>query len=965
MKRFWVFVIICVVALGSGFTVFRFMTKEEIIRVNQASYEVNSGENIVLDIETKNLKPGTKVYVDVQNPNIVTQTGDEYNFKAGKGGTTSIIITSNLDGFIPVSIQVTVGDGNFATPFLIKDQDQLAKIGTAHNTSEGESLKYPLTSCYKLTDDISISGSWTPIGNGDENGFTGNFDFAGKTISNLSVTDSFVSAGLFAKIGTNGYVKDAKLQNITISSNATKVGALAGENDGTVEFANAQGVTINCSTANAYVGGLVGLNSGLVTKSQIFTSTVTSTGANSYVGGLIGASILTSTKTNALVTRSSAECNLGTSNAFAVGGLVGAIKGSSIENCYAGNLKSACNITSSSSSWVGGIVGVCKYAEVDSRNIRSNVADTYSIMKFVNPVLETCGEIVGDNEFDPSDPENYNRIYGNYFMKSDDTDSSTTVLRGVATYIENSQEASTEEKPGTYATKLEDLKKQTTYKSFGNYNWQFDSEGVWVMPNDDLPKLSFVVNYVSSRITYYVSPSELTSGNFSDVLKNADALTTYRITQNIYLSEDYIPFDFNGRLTCNKLDSNGKPTVKIYLALKKETNVNDKCVAVFKTLGSNAYITNVAVVITISGIRTADHVAGLAAYNDGVIENCYVEDNNEAGISSDYADSTLYLGGLVAENRGKIINSKSSVTIQYSLSPVNLYCGGIAGWSSNTITRCTNNGSIYVTGRAGEKRDNREAGAGYVGGICGATKAELSYCINKGEITGQTEASSTYYAGVIGYITSDSDAVVSYCVNAAKVSGSNVGGIAGVSLGAIEYCSVTRILLTGKYIGGLVYSIKLGYMKNSMTNDTAIDASQVGCGAVYHIDITSSHDAYCQYIFSSCEFMGSGENYYESQSLIRGEVNGLFGLVKRPVDKQAFANCIHVKRDGDVIRSRFPRSILYGLSGECEDIEISVSQANGSDGSYGIFIENGYNSSYWLYNTDTIGSYIKLRNLPN
>ena len=66
MKRFWVFVIICVVALGMGFTIFRFMSREEILYVNQTVYEVNNGENFNLDIVKKDLKAGTEVYIDVQ-----------------------------------------------------------------------------------------------------------------------------------------------------------------------------------------------------------------------------------------------------------------------------------------------------------------------------------------------------------------------------------------------------------------------------------------------------------------------------------------------------------------------------------------------------------------------------------------------------------------------------------------------------------------------------------------------------------------------------------------------------------------------------------------------------------------------------------------------------------------------------------------------------------------------------------
>ena len=362
MKRFWVFVIICVVALGLGFTVFRFMTREEILYVNQSVYELNSGENFVLDIVKKDLKPGTEIYIDVQNPNIVKRTEDldSYNFKALSGGSTTIVVTSNLKSFLPVSVQVTVGDGNVATPFLIKNQEQLEKIGKTLNLENGESLTYPLSSSYKLTSDIALVGDWTPIASDATSGFTGNFDFNGKTISNLTISSATTSAGLFAKVGTNGYIRGAKVQDVNISSQSSKVGSLAGENYGTIENAEVRGATISSSVSGANVGGLVGLNAGLITKTQIFTSTINSTGSNSIVGGLVGSSNLTSISSSAMINRSSAECTINTESASAVGGLVGDIKGSSIENCYAGNIDTHCVITASQNSYVGGIVGICE-----------------------------------------------------------------------------------------------------------------------------------------------------------------------------------------------------------------------------------------------------------------------------------------------------------------------------------------------------------------------------------------------------------------------------------------------------------------------------------------------------------------------------------------------------------------------------------------------------------------------------
>lgn len=949
MKRFWVFVIICIVALGMGFTVFRFMTKEEILYVNQSVYELNSGENFVLDIVKKDLKAGTEVYIDVQNPNIVARTEehDSYNFKALSGGSTTIIVTSNLKSFLPVSIQVTVGDGNVATPFLIKNQEQLEKIGKTTNMENGESLTYPLSSCYKLISDIALVGDWTPIASTSTDGFTGHFDFNGKTISNLTISSTTGSAGLFAKVGTNGYIKGAKLKDVVISSSSSNVGSIAGENFGTIENGEIRNATITNSISGANVGGVAGLNSGLVTKTQIFASTINSNGSNSVVGGLVGSSNLQSISTTTMVTRSSAECTLNTESALAVGGLVGSINGSSIENCYAGNIDTHCVITAGQSSYVGGIVGICRYVTVSSRNIRANVADTYSVMEYSSTTSDRVGAIIGFYINDPYDDENYNRVYGNYYKLAEGPSSST--IKGIAAPSEAEIGEELYKELGVFGKTREELQTKSTYKSFSGLDWQFN-EGVWTMAVNELPKLSFIVNYVSSRIQYYTSPSEINSGNFVSTLTNADPQTTYKITQDIYLDDsNYYPFDFNGRLTCTKLDESGEPKYKIYLTLQ-EKNVKDGCAAVFKTLGPNANLTNIAVFITISNITSANHIAALAAYNNGVVENCYAENS----ITTDFTGGTLYLAGLIAENNGKISKSNSSVQITYSKSTSLLYVGGICGFNTNAIQNSSNTGVLSITGKST---------TGYVGGITGATTSEVTTCANKGKITGQEEASGMAYGGIAGYIGSQSDAAVKYSSNYADVSGSNVGGIVGISLNSVEYCYVSSVLLRGKYVGGLAYNIKYGYMKNSMTERTIIDATQVGCGVVYQIDVTEQHTAYCQNIFSSCDFAGSGENYYESASNIRGYARW-WDVFISAIDMHAFDNCIYVKKNDSIKRSYFDETIdmLDHRSGRV-DIPVTDDQATGNDGAYQIFKDNNFASSIWIYNTETIGSYIHLRDI--
>src|SRR5574344_2615656 len=110
MKRFWVFVIICVVALGIGFTVFRFMTLDELIYVNKATYEINAGETFKLEVVKEHLKSGTVVTASSSNESVVMQSDtdkNEYQFTAVGGGSAVITIQSNSKGFSAIQISVS------------------------------------------------------------------------------------------------------------------------------------------------------------------------------------------------------------------------------------------------------------------------------------------------------------------------------------------------------------------------------------------------------------------------------------------------------------------------------------------------------------------------------------------------------------------------------------------------------------------------------------------------------------------------------------------------------------------------------------------------------------------------------------------------------------------------------------------------------------------------------------------
>lgn len=140
------------------------------------------------------------------------------------------------------------GTGTEQAPYEIKNLDDLEEFATGVNNG-----KY--TTVYaKLTTDITITDSWTPIGNTDHK-FTGVFDGDNKTI-NFNGTTNGEYVGLF------------------------------GINEGTIKNVKVAG-TITSDTELAFVGGVVGLNRGTITNCEN-NATINTTGVNSYAGGIAG-----------------------------------------------------------------------------------------------------------------------------------------------------------------------------------------------------------------------------------------------------------------------------------------------------------------------------------------------------------------------------------------------------------------------------------------------------------------------------------------------------------------------------------------------------------------------------------------------------------------------------------------------------------------------------------------------------
>ena len=252
-------------------------------------------------------------------------------------GWTTVNFTASVEttwDSTPIEIiGLEIADGG--TRYIVSSPAALEAWATEMKNDATQNLNCTLAA------DIDLTGKeWTPIP-----GYTGAFDGDGKTITGLTINQSSENnVGLFASIGIEGTVKNLKLDDVNITA-GSNVGAIAGENSGTIENCSVSGSVTSSNMSSDCVGGIVGQNNGTITGCH---SSATVEGI-AYVGGIAG-------KSNASITACSSTGDVtatkNSTNYSYAGGVVGQnTNGAILTACYAtGNVKGG-------GEYVGGVVG--------------------------------------------------------------------------------------------------------------------------------------------------------------------------------------------------------------------------------------------------------------------------------------------------------------------------------------------------------------------------------------------------------------------------------------------------------------------------------------------------------------------------------------------------------------------------------------------------------------------------------
>ncbi len=216
-----------------------------------------------------------------------------------------------------------------------------------------------------------------------------------------------------------------------------------------------------------------------------------------------------------------------------------------------------------------------------------------------------------------------------------------------------------------------------------------------------------------------------------------------------------------------------------------------------------------------TGNAASAYVSGLVGRSTGAttITNCRnygtVKVTKEAGTSTGSKSGRCYVAGIAAMNEGTIENCENHGTLSDEGVSWYHYQGGLTAWNAGTVRNARNEGQVTSSvlraplGGVGDGagQDSREI---HLGGITGDNEGTIESCENNGEVTSKSSPRIQYVGGIAGRLNSGS--VVSGNKNgikhAIKVPGS--GSSTATEFGA-------RQLWLGGLYGQITYNAVLDF----------------------------------------------------------------------------------------------------------------------------------------------------------
>ncbi len=1012
LNRFLIFLLIILVAISVGLSIYYFMRNNEIFSFSAEDGQsitkyVNVGETFDITVTRKN--PSKDEYsLKSLDENIVkfVEKVDEnvFRFSAENGGKTSIQLITTNKAYKNLNVVVYVGNGSEENPFFIRNYDDLSSIGT------GAIVGRTLEANYQQVADIDMNvatTAWSPIGLNSTTGFNGKYNGNGHTISNMQIIASgaeyayegakFVeggveNAGLFAVLGKNAVVSHLKLTNATINCDFVNAGVVAGVNYGKINFVTVTNSIVansNNEATTTFIGGIAGKVVAKNVTEQEFTARV------QY-------SSVANTKLQAK-----------NSGSKIIGGIVGRVDGGMIYNTFAMADIIAVN---GNQATLGGLVGSVANDHTNAGSRVAIVNNYAKVLSFdVRDVTSgSIGLLLGENlnegtdttpELKPLEENKWqNRILGNFVEKENlaegatatptiggvhDEDISNAYL-ALAVSAENLKVIPTNEQ-------LEQLNTSGAinpdlafvgYDSQGFYAiWDFTS--VWnIEPSvnngyafirDDAVTVSDIIydEFGTRRVDNEAKLRQAFADDFAD-----DGLYNgkYLITNDITLTGEWTPIGtsanpFNGKFVMG-LDDEGN-TVSINNLL---ITGNYSESGFFGCIGTEGTVEG----LNLYGVKienAKDYAGAIAGINNGTIANCTVKANVEneyTGLNIKKTnDYNLFVGGIAGYvgAGAQVLDCEASLnviadnTIATSESTTVIYVGGIAGCVANgEIINCAYTAIKNDFGYAYEIKAMSNLNANMnVGGIAGAvmSASRIDGCTFSGSAVA-SNVENTVAGGIAGMVELGYNAerfITKSTTTNSKVTGYIAGGIVGrVECATKDFVAVSMCASNGEVfgtrVGGLAGVLKKGVITNSMADCSLSGRVMGGLSAEIAYDNGDSYGR-VSYCFSNCSFVTSaGSAYCETESEVRATK---FWIIDKTKLGGYVEHCIYNKDRANGAERRLAYDTWAPWGNDPDDGRTSDNDCKKMNA----FKNRGFDMTIWSFGTDENPRYPTLKIATN
>lgn len=491
-------------------------------------------------------------------------------------------------------------------------------------------------------------------------------------------------------------------------------------------------------------------------------------------------------------------------------------------------------------------------------------------------------------------------------------------------------------------------------------------------------RIRVTVDNVSSAYVTFNVPTEIRTAEEFDAIRN-NLKGYYILCNDIDLSaySTWTPIGYatkaaDGSLSYSgtgfqgEFNGNGYTISGVNIDLAQTNLIT---VGLFGFVDTSAVVSNVKVEANVVGTASAsEYIGTLTGVNYGVVDNCEVT-------STVNINGALYVGGIVGQNNGNLIDCLADVSIKASNSNSNgYYVGGIAGqfvignMDNNTaksnieITSCNFCYVGGITGNAygsfsGTNCDativvsaNSSNTISYAGGVVGKVEdsdSEIAFDLNNTTITGSItvkKANKLYVGGIAGYGDIFSNCINDVDITVTSSNNTYVGGVAGKSTkisnsknnGAISVNSTSTV-----YVGGIAGNTEI---LNDVTNytDVSVTAATAYFGGVageaasaqnvynycYELSVNASNSATFGGVLGKCT--QKIENSYNTANLkVTRSDSGLYlgGIVG---DSDTTSNTVkNATNSGKIIVDVSKLSTVYvgGIAGKAASVSDSANSA--------------------------------------